>query len=330
MTLSMVYAWGISQTAYVTTSVQFISPLLVMMTVHWTWMVATRSLEQGYAQTVFFRSLVSGLALALLVPLIEIASPMPSHAGSGSSDGLQSLLMVLFCLVVLAAVLAIAAGALHLLLKLFAFVAKAIWRRSAKSNRMHDLSSLVAGVVLVMAASLEGIPSSYRFDGAGQATASVHINAPPDDVWAAMQTATAAEFPLPDLLQMFPQPVAVPLDEGTEIGSERIVVVEGREGRGSLHLRVVERRGMKSVFHTLSDTTPISRWAQIKSITYEVLPASEGSTLRVTLDYERLLAPSWVFTPMMKVAARLGMGVLATDTKQRAEALSRNIVRPAL
>ena len=61
-------------------------------------------------------------------------------------------------------------------------------------------------------------------------------------------------------------------------------------------------------------------WITIHSITYEVLPRSQGSVLKVTLDYERLLAPSLIFSPMMALAGKLSMGVLAEDTRVRAEA----------
>ncbi|CAN0604906.1 unnamed protein product, partial [Ectocarpus sp. 12 AP-2014] len=127
------------------------------------------------------------------------------------------------------------------------------------------------------------------------------------------------EFPLPGILQAFPQPVAVRVDEGTELGAKRVVVFAGREGRGELHLEVVEREGLRSVFETVSDSTPMANWIAITSITYEVVPHDQGSLLRVTLDYERLLAPSLIFEPMMAFAGNLSMGVLAEDTKARAE-----------
>ena len=101
MVLGLAYAWCISQTAFVKTGVQFISPLLVIMSVHLVWILASRSLQRGYAQTVLFRSLISGLALAVLVPLIEMVSPMPSHANSDLSSTFAGLLAVLFCLAVL-------------------------------------------------------------------------------------------------------------------------------------------------------------------------------------------------------------------------------------
>ncbi len=318
MCFSMTYAWGISKTAHVQTSLQFISPLLVIGLVHFLWVLATRGRQPGYARTVIDRALMSSLLLALLVPAVMAVAPMPSAASS--ADGyLYGFLVTLFCLVVLANTLAAVAFAFYLAARLLDFVVKAIGKLASDKNHLKDLSILATVFTLVAIASLEGISGLYRFAGAGQATASVAISAPPERVWAAMQTATTPEFPLPGILQAFPQPVAVRVDEGTELGAKRVVVFAGREGQGELHLEVVKREGLRSVFETISDSTPMANWIAITSITYEVVPRDQGSLLRVTLDYERLLAPSLIFKPMMALAGTLSMGVLAEDTKARAE-----------
>lgn len=318
MLLSMSYAWGISKTAYVQTSLQFISPLLVIVLVHLLWLLATRGRQPGYARTVMDRAVVSSLFLALLVPAMMSIAPMPSTASSG--DGaFGQFLIVIFCLAVLAAALAAAVFVLYLFAVLLDLVIKAIGKLLGNGRRLNDLSILATLFALTALASLEGVSGFYHFARTGQATATVAINAPPERVWTAMQTATAAEFPLPDILEPFPQPVAVRIDEGTELGAERVVVFAGREGRGELHLEVVERAGLRSVFKTVSDTTPIAQRIAIDSITYEVVPQSQGSQLQVTLNYERLLAPSLIFSPMMALAGKLSMEVLAEDTKLRAE-----------
>ncbi|MEM8992557.1 MAG: putative sulfate exporter family transporter, partial [Pseudomonadota bacterium] len=80
--------------------------------------------------------------------------------------------------------------------------------------------------------------------------------------------------------------------------------------------------GWKAVFEGVSDTTTISRWSVLRSISYHVKPAASGSILRVSLACDRLLSPSWAFAPMMMVAAQLTISVLATETNVRAEGVS--------
>ena len=316
--LSMSYAWGISKTAYVQSSLQFVSPLLIIASVHLLWLLATRGRHPGYARTVIYRTLISSVALGLLVPAIMAVAPMPS-AASSEGINLYGFLVAIFCLAVLAMTLAAVALIVYLLARTLEFIAKAIMKRLSDKNRLNDVSVLATIFTLVTLASLEGTSGFYRFAGTGQATASVMIDAPPQRVWAVMQTATAAEFPLPGILQAFPQPVAVRVDEGTGFGAKRVVVFAGREGRGELHLEVVNQEGLRSVFRTVSDSTPMAQWIAINSISYEVLPDVRGSRLNVTLDYERLLAPWLIFSPMMTLAGKLSMGVLAEDTKARAE-----------
>ena len=74
------------------------------------------------------------------------------------------------------------------------------------------------------------------------------------------------------------------------------------------------------MFEILSDTSPFAMWVAHKHLTYRVEAAGNDATrLTVSLDYDRMLAPSWFFTPATKGAARLAMDVLARDVKSRAE-----------
>ena len=143
-----------------------------------------------------------------------------------------------------------------------------------------------------------------------------------------MAKATQPEFPLPQILHTLPRPIAVLVDEGVELGSRRTVQFEGREGKGQLSMVVSERTDTKAMFKVLSDTSPFGNWIGYKYLTYEVHPLGNQSELRVSLDFERKLAPSWFFTPVMKTGAYLAMNVLARDTKHRAEALKRSVTMP--
>ena len=73
------------------------------------------------------------------------------------------------------------------------------------------------------------------------------------------------------------------------------------------------------MFEAKSDASPISWWVTHRALTYRVVPDGEGSALTVALDYDRLLSPAWFFRPYIRLAAWLAVGVLARDTRQRAE-----------
>ncbi|MEM1162148.1 MAG: hypothetical protein AAGJ28_14530, partial [Pseudomonadota bacterium] len=85
-------------------------------------------------------------------------------------------------------------------------------------------------------------------------------------------------------------------------------------------LKVTAQTDRQAVFTVLSDSSPTGRWVAFKSLTYTIKDDPAGARLEVRLDYERLLAPSWIFSPMVESAAHLAASVLARDTKERAEA----------
>ena len=49
-----------------------------------------------------------------------------------------------------------------------------------------------------------------------------------------------------------------------------------------------------------------------------VIPQDGSTVLSVTIEYENLLAPAWVFGPLVDGAAHLAADVLAGDTAERA------------
>lgn len=316
MALSLAYAWSISQTVYVTTGLQFIAPLLIILLCHLAFLWLQRRLELGYAKLVLSRTLSSAVLLIVLLVAIELLTPRQSHAGAGET--VTGILSILFCLVVLAVVVGIAAVALYTAYRLIAALIRWI-SGGPKNNRSYDLASILMAISLISGASLEGVPGAYAFRGDGHSVATYTVAAPPQAVWQAMQTATSPEFPLPSALDMFPQPVAVLVDEGTGLGANRVVLIRGREGQGKLHLRVTEQSGLHARFSVVSDTSPTGKWVAFKSLSYDVSEHPAGAEIEVRLDYERLLAPSWIFDPMVQTAASLAASVLARDTKFRAE-----------
>lgn len=317
--LALLYAWAISQSAYVKTGIQFISPLLVIITVHLIWLAFCDELKRGFSMIVLTRCAQTATVLAIVVAISSVITPTPAQANAG--ELIAAVLGVLFCLAVLAALVAILAFAILLIFKL----GRVILRKLRGSNddgsqtRFYDVASMILVMTVLGIASLEGVTNAFSFATRNSTTATRLINAPDEQVWDTMETATSPQFALPKFLQIFPQPVDVVIDQGTSLGALRQVAFRGREGAGDLTLRVVTRTDDRAVFAVLSDTSPIANWVSHRFITYHVNPVPNGTVLNVTLEFDRELAPSWFFTPLTNVAGYFAMDVLARDVKIRSE-----------
>ncbi|MEP3345396.1 MAG: SRPBCC family protein [Litoreibacter sp.] len=320
---SLYYAWLVSQSAYVKTGLQFITPLLIILMAHLCWIAATRGFAQGFARVAFSRTAQTSIGMAAILLLGSFIAPQPATASAlDAVAGLISgMLGVMFCVAIVVGVASILAAIGYVLFKGGAAVVNALSRgdRDGPDSRLFDFGSVGLATAALCVCSLEGLPNSYAFGVANEGVASRFVDASPAKVWDAMGVATSPSFPLPDILQVFPQPVGVVIDEGVGLGAMRKVKIAGREGTGYLTLQVVERTQTTAVFKVLSDTSPIGRWVQHQYLTYSVVPDGEGTRLSVSLEYDRLLAPSWFFTPLTKGAAHLAMDVLARDVATRAE-----------
>ncbi|MEM6638124.1 MAG: hypothetical protein AAF667_19820 [Pseudomonadota bacterium] len=310
------YAWLVSQTTYVVTAAQFVTPLLIIVLNHTGYLAFAGGLRVGFAQEVFGRSASTALGMVAIFLIGSLAAPSPAEA---SSAAIETFLIVIFCLVVLLFVVAVAA---LILVALFRLV-RGLWRMVRKvddgpETRLFDFASLGIAAAILAASSLEDIPEFYSFDGENEVTATRFINADHHRVWTAMERATSPEFPLPNVLGAFPQPVSVS-DQGIELGANRQVRFQGREGTGLLSLKVVSRTENKVMFAVIEDSSPYANWIDFQALSYRTTPENGRTRLEVSLGSERRLAPSWFFTPMMNVAARLAMDVLARDVKTRAE-----------
>ena len=316
---ALAYAWLISRTGLAPTAVQFISPLIVIMAVHLAWL-GQSGRRRGFAIVVYRQSAVTAAVLALVVLGATLLAPQPAQANAG--DVVNGILMVMFC----GAVIAIILGAIALLIWVVAKVIGAIFRATRgdpnddPDDTLRDFGSLALAAVFLVAASAEGLPRAYGWSTQGHATATRYIAAPPDVVWATMGTATSPEFALPVILQNFPQPVAVSVDQGVSQGAQRVVEFAGREGAGALTLHVTERSDTAVTFTVQTDTTPFGGWIAHDRLVYRVVPDGDSTRLDVTLHFDRQLSPAWVFGPMMKGAAYLGMDVLARDVRDRSQA----------
>ena len=315
-TAALSYAWIISQSAYVKTGFQFIMPVLVVMMVHLLWLALAQKLTPGFSSVVYKRSAQTALGMAFVIFIASIVAPQPVHAAG--SDIVGAAAMVVFCV----AIIAIIGG---LVAFIFYGIYKGVSSLVGKSdsdgpeNRLFDVSSLVVAAACLCIFSLEGHPKVFAFDANNRVVASHFVDTSPDQVWRTMDKATSPDFPLPDILSSFPQPTKVIIDEGTALGAMRQVEFSGREGTGHLTLKVIERTEVTAVFKVMSDTSPFANWVAHQRLIYEVLPEKDGTRLSVSLEYERLLAPAWFFSPITKGASYLAMDVLARDVKSRAE-----------
>ncbi len=314
--LALLYAWGVAQTQLLTTGLQFVAPLLIIIAVHLAWLAWVRELVAGFSLRLYQRSVLTAGLIAGVLFVSTVFAPKPAHADTGEIVGM--LLMVVFCAAMIAAVVGAVAIGLYLIGRIFFWLIGFVTGRGPK-NRMYDVASLSVAVGLLGVASLEGLPGGFAFSTQNQVRAAHVIQATPDHVWQTLQTATSPDFPLPSILSVFPRPVEVSTDEGVDLGAMRIVRFEGREGEGFLTLQVTERTPTMAAFTVLSDTSPFADWIGHRALTYHVVPEAGGVRLTVSLDYDRKLAPAWFFDPVMEAATVMAVDVLARDVKARAE-----------
>lgn len=317
---ALAFALLVFRSPYMQSSLQFVAPFLVVLLVHLVWTIAMGTGGDGWVQRVLIRAARTTTGLTVVVLVAAILWPMPGHAAI-NSQALEGIAVVIGCLLFIVLVMFLVALAAFVIIKILTLIGRSLFDPLDDEDKgASEVASLVIIVVLLGGASVEGLPWAYVFTSGNQSTASQYVAARPTTVWNSMQTATSPAFPLPEILKIFPQPVAVPVDEGTGLDANRIVLMRGREGEGRLHLRVVESDGRMARFAVLSDTSPFANWVGFRFLTYRLEPEGRGTRLDVTLDYDRLLAPAWAFTPLIRGAAHLAMDVLVRDTKRRAEA----------
>jgi hypothetical protein len=321
--LTLSYAWVISETRYATTGLQFVSPLAIILALHLAWLAFNQGLAPGFALVALRRAVITAIVIAVVTLIAAVFAPMPSSAQADSTltNAMNTVFMVLFCLLVISIVLGVAAMVIYAI----AFIVRSIYRairgpKGPTDTRLFDVTTLAVALVAIGGSSLEGISPALTYWPSDTARASVFVAAPADRVWHHVGRATSPDFPLPVMLHSIPRPVAIITDEGAALGARRVVRFHGREGEGDLALQVVQRTETDAVFQVQSDDSPIAYWVRHKDITFRVERHTETTTrLTVALSYERLLSPAWFFRPYIHVAAALAMGVLARDTKARAE-----------
>jgi Polyketide cyclase / dehydrase and lipid transport len=327
--LALAYAWLVSGTHYVTSGVQFISPLAVVLLLHLAWLATRRELRTGFAMVAFGRVLATAICIVLFTVLCAMYAPLPAVAQNPAGRSNSAIEIAVYfsgCLVVLTLVILAAASAIYVIGYVITRGLKSIYHMmkgppsGPDESRLFDASVVAMALLAISSASLEGLGPAFTFSTRDSASATVVVAASPARVWQEVGKATSPSFPLPRMLRTIPQPLIVLVDEGANLGARRIVHFKGREGEGDLVLEVIRRTDAEAVFAAVSDSSPIAMWVRHRSLTFRVEPAGAASRLTVASDYDRLLSPAWFFRPYIRMAAYLAVDVLARDTKQRAEA----------
>ncbi|MEJ6402769.1 SRPBCC family protein [Yoonia sp. 2307UL14-13] len=314
--VALTYAWYLAQTPWRVSAAQFLSPLILIILVHLVVLALRGRLRPGFAGAVFGQAFLTSVAIMAVLIGGALFAPQPAQADVG--EAVETLLIVVFCAAYIAMVMGVAALAIYLVYR-FLMLFVGLFRDDGPKSRLFDVGGVVVCCLGLGVASLEGMPQGFSLSSTHEVTASHFVAKPTEDVWRVMGTATSPDFPLPGILAAFPRPVAVSTDEGVGLGANRRVLFEGREGAGALHLRVTERDAQRAVFTFLSDTTPYAGWIGYRQLTYTVVPEGAGTRLSVSLEFDRKLAPSWFFGPVMRGAAYLAADVLVRDVKERAE-----------
>jgi len=322
--LALLYAWLVSNTRFVTTGMEFVSPLAIILAVHLAWIWAVDKPPPGFAQLVLGRALVTALGIVIFVVLVAASAPPQAEAASRFGGQLAQFIAAIACLAVLAGVVFAAAAVAYLCVRGLIVLVKSIGRwfggpPGSGGGRLNDFGYISLALLATVIASLEGMAPVMSFPSGDRVGSTVEVAAAPEQVWREIAKATSPDFPLPVMLKSIPQPVAVILDEGADLGAKRNVHFKGREGEGNLVLEVTHRTPDEVTFSAVSDTSPISKWVHQRGLTFRVEPNGTGSRLTVSSDYDRLLSPAWFFRPYIRLASYLAVNVLAQDTKARAE-----------
>jgi hypothetical protein len=321
-TAAVYYAWIISSTSYVATAVQFVSPLAVIMVIHLMWRAFAGGYVVGFAGQVLGQTMKTAFGLTICVIVFALLAPVPAEASTEVIDTIGFILGAIVCLAIVIGVVYAIATMLFLSFRGLAKMIKAFKKdKGPPGSTLNDLATVIISLAAIAALSLEGTSAMLSFSPKSSAVSRQIIKAGVDQVWKAAATATSPDFPLPAILHVIPKPVKILVDEGLELGARRVVLIAGREGRGELSMRIASKTNTEATFEVLSDTSPVSMWVRAKSLTFRVEPVEGGTLLSVSSEYDRLLSPAWFFRPFMSFAADMAVGTLASDIKNRAEAL---------
>lgn len=186
-------------------------------------------------------------------------------------------------------------------------------RRDHRDPRGRTFLAILA----IAPMSLEGVTPALSFDRDVTVTATRIVDAPAEQIAAAVQSTPRFDRALPRLLQIgFPRPVAVAVHDGTvriemRGGEMRLNGMEPRVG--TLVLAPDGRGDGFAAWRAVSDDSHMRHFLtwQSSRVAWEAVDA--GRT-RVTfaITYQRDLDPAWYFGPLERVVAQRAADYLIT------------------
>lgn len=153
--------------------------------------------------------------------------------------------------------------------------------------------------------SLEGVTGILSFDRNESVVVEHQTKLSSTEVRAAL--AAGPDFDLSELplflMAGFPTPQEIS-GGGLEPGSRWTIQWQGPDGFDPLTVEVVESSANRIVFDCVENESKIGEWVNIKNIIWDLQPIDSGTTVSMTLKYERLLDPAWYFKPIQRYGVR--------------------------
>lgn len=173
-------------------------------------------------------------------------------------------------------------------------------RRSKRSQQLRCSVLIVLGVM-----SLEGVTDWLSFDREESVTRALVTDLSREEVLEAMSRGPELVGITPPafLTLGFPQVQEIE-GGGVDIGSEWRIHFAGGEGLpGDLTAELVERDNTSLRYECTGDTSHIAHWLDWKSATWTIEETETGgSTVKLEIEYVRLLDPAWYFKPLERYA----------------------------
>jgi hypothetical protein len=198
----------------------------------------------------------------------------------------------------------------------------------ARRRQRGEGATLMVVTIPLLIMSLEGVAGS-PFDAHDTAAAGITVAATPAQVEAALAAPPRFESALPTFLAVgFNRPVGA-TGSGLSVGATRAIEFTGGthddhplrlfglgghrsvDHHAEMHLRVVDSGPGRVVFQVDHDDTMLSRWVRLDRAVVNWKEAGAGrTTVRWTLEYERLLYPTAYFAPIQRFGMDKAAGYL--------------------
>ena len=177
-----------------------------------------------------------------------------------------------------------------------------------KARLKREMNNRFQIVILPLLAlmSMEGVTGFLSFSR--EETITVKLETELNLTEARAQLARGPEFvpsELPGFLKLgFPQPQKI-TGSGLEMGDQWRIHFAGGEGKpGDLLAEVTESTSEHILVSRVSDTSHIAHWLDWQDAKWEFAPTENGTQVKLTMRYRRLLDPAWYFKPIERYGVK--------------------------